>query len=105
MKNIPELPSARQSITLLFVSSLFALLFFSCSPPTPEQLAEDSCHCLQRAKTYTNGDRQIEEIDKCNGVVQSSLSQMQDIEKEQDMNTEQVKAFEERFDKVYDNCK
>ena len=87
---------------LLFIP--FVILS-ACSPPAPEQLAKDSCDCFAKAKAISNSDEQVEQTQNCMNGVQLDMARLKEIEKDKDMDDNQVQAFEERYNKVYNNCK
>jgi len=87
----------------IVISSLL-LLFTSCSP-TPETLAHDACDCFAKAKAEKNTDNQLNDIDECNSVYQNKFMTLKEIEQDKGMNPEQVKAFEDRFYNIYNDCK
>ena len=82
------------------------IIFFSYScKPTPEDLAKETCDCYTKAKSHINSDSQIESIDQCGHIAERNQSNLKDIEKDEDMNANQVQQFEARYFKVMDNCK
>lgn len=80
-------------------------LLISCTPPSPEQLAKETCDCFQDAQAKKNAENAIEASDMCSGIAQMNMRRLREIEQEQDMTEEQVKTFEDRFYNVYNKCK
>jgi hypothetical protein len=89
--------------SFVYITGFCALA--SCTPPSPEQLANETCDCFKETKAKQNTDNAIEAAVKCSGVAEMNMRRLRQIEREQDMTNEQVQEFEERFNKVYNNCK
>ena len=85
---------------------LVCVIFFtSCAPPTPEELAKNSCDCYTKVKSIQNSDNKIEAVNNCYNKVQIDKEALREIEQNSDMNDEQVKRYEARYDKIYSQCK
>lgn len=84
--------------------SAVAILFFSCSKPTPEDLAKDSCDCFHEAKSIQNSDNQNKKLQDCTEQNDINIRRLKEIEQDENMDNKQVQDFEARFYKIYSNC-
>ncbi len=76
----------------------------SSSKSSPESMAKEVCDCYEKAKSYENDKRRIDEIVKCGDLMMSKLSTIQNMGARNDWSNEKVKDAIKRFDDIVEKC-
>lgn len=81
-------------------SSLFIVvsaLLVGCQARSPEQLANESCECYIQAKTISNTIKKLEKIDECYIQMQSNLTRLEELAKQNDWPDNKLLAERNNF--------
>ncbi|TDO23763.1 hypothetical protein [Pedobacter duraquae] len=89
---------------LISILSIAITMLYSCTPKTPEKLAQTSCDCYKEARSMHNTTKQLRKMDECFSIVQANLERLQQLGIDNDWTPEQVQNARLKFDKIYNNC-